>query len=225
MARTGKVDRGKFENQRRLNHRRSYRTTNPRKYYLVVCEGAKTEPNYFESLRDDLPKGVIGIEIIGEGMNTLSLVNEAIKLRGERKRQFKKGIVANEYDEVWAVFDKDNFGEQYNIAARRAEQEGIKCAYSNQAFELWYLLHFDYHDSALHRSQYGRMLSDRLGFQYRKNNHDMYDLIKSRQAYAIRNAKRLYSSYREDLPPSQKDPSTTVHELVEELNSHKKDKD
>jgi hypothetical protein len=47
-----------------------------RKFYLIVCEGKKTEPHYFESLKKDLPRGVLTtlhMEIKGTGMNTLSL--------------------------------------------------------------------------------------------------------------------------------------------------------
>jgi hypothetical protein len=45
--------------------------------FLIVCEGEKTEPNYFKSFR--VPKDVI--DIYGLGANTISLVKEAIKLR------------------------------------------------------------------------------------------------------------------------------------------------
>lgn len=221
MAKKGKVDRGKFKAGRKFNHRRPYRTSNPRKYYLIVCEGEKTERNYFEAFKSDLPKGVIAIDVVGAGMNTLSLLNEATRLREKRKKERKAGFVVYEYDEVWIVFDKDDFN-QYDLAIIRAEQEQIKCAYSNQAFELWYLLHFDYHDSALHRSQYQEMLSERLGFNYEKNASNIYDALKKNsQADAIRNAKKLYKSY-DNISPAQKDPSTKVHELVEQLNTHKK---
>ena len=222
MAKKGRVDRSRFEARRGLNHRRRYRTTNPRKYYLIVSEGTKTETYYFEALRDDMPKGIIDIEIKGKGMNTSSLVNEAIKLRDERKRQFENGLAIHEYDEVWVVFDKDDFGELYNVAVKKADQESIECACSNQAFELWYLLHFDFHDSALHRNQYENMLTHRLGFKYKKNNRDMYNLIKERQDDAIKNAKKLYEGYPKYIQPSEKDPSTQVYKLVEKLNSHKK---
>ena len=48
-----------------------------RKTFLIVCEGQRTEPNYFEAFR--VPKEVI--EVIGAGDNTIRLVRNAISLR------------------------------------------------------------------------------------------------------------------------------------------------
>ncbi|TWJ56183.1 hypothetical protein CHCC5023_1520 [Bacillus paralicheniformis] len=48
----------------------------------------------------------------------------------------------------------------------------------------------------------------------------MYNLLKSKQSTAIKNAKRLLESYTSQNPENNK-PSTTVHLLVEELNKFK----
>lgn len=63
---------------------------------LIVCEGELTEPSYFEKFR--VPSATI--EIVGKGYNTVSLVNEAMRL-------YKSSNA--EYDQVWCVFDKDDF--------------------------------------------------------------------------------------------------------------------
>lgn len=49
--------------------------------FLIVCEGERTEPNYFKKF--PLKKEVIEVDIIGEGENTNTLVQEAIKLKRE----------------------------------------------------------------------------------------------------------------------------------------------
>jgi len=148
------------------------------------------------------------IEVIGIGANTLSLVKEAIKLN-------QKG----DYDQVWCVFDKDSFTvENFNNALSLARQKGIDTAYSNEAFELWYLLHFDYHNSAITRGTYKSRLSGRLGFTYKKNNPDMYDLLEDKQGDAIRNATKLLQEYGDQHRPAHDNPSTTVHLLVQALN-------
>lgn len=58
--------------------------------FLIVCEGEKTEPNYFEALRKMLnekyKKNFISlkvecVDIIGKGRNTESLVEYTKKLR------------------------------------------------------------------------------------------------------------------------------------------------
>ena len=48
------------------------------RYYLIVCEGTKTEPNYFESIRSHLSGGEGDkVVIVGSQSNTLGLVERA----------------------------------------------------------------------------------------------------------------------------------------------------
>jgi len=58
-----------------------------RQYFLVVTEGEKTEPNYFKGLTAELPDHLVAVEIIGEGANTISVVEAAIKKREVRKNE------------------------------------------------------------------------------------------------------------------------------------------
>lgn len=184
----------------------SFRET--RKSFLIVCEGEKTEPNYFRKFR----VSTLTVDIHGIGANTVSLVREAIKLR-----------VKSKYDQVWCVFDKDSFPDgNFNEAIQVANANNVKVAYTNEAFELWYLLHFNYHDSATSRHHYGEMLTARLGSKYKKNDLDMYDKIFNLQATAIKNAKKLLETYTAHAPACD-NPSTTVHELVCELLKNSSD--
>lgn len=176
------------------------------KRFLIVCEGAKTEPNYFKGFRIPPPR----IRIEGIGFNTVSLVEEAIRLRDELG-------FTEEDDQVWCVFDRDSTRkQQFNDAIYLAQSNGMHVAYSNQAFELWYLLHFDYHVAALHRKQYMTILTDRLKRKYQKNDADMYDTLEPLQDAAIQRAERLHES-QSHLIPADANPSTTVYRLVREL--------
>ena len=175
-----------------------------RQRFLIVCEGAKTEPSYFQGFQ--VP-GDIEVVVLGLGENTDSLVESAIRLS---KR--------DNYDQVWCVFDRDSFpAGAFNRALQLAGAAGLKVAYTNEAFELWYLLHFDYHDAALSRTQYTGKLSERLGRPYVKNDPHMYEHLHPRQGAAIRHAASLRRSYSE-LNPEQDNPSTTVDLLVTQLN-------
>lgn len=190
--------------ERRPKYTRRLNYFEPRQSFLIVCEGEKTEPNYF--LRFPIPQDSV-VVVKGIGANTINLVREAIRLMSEKK-----------YHQVWCVFDRDSFtAENFNLAIQVAETNGIKVAYSNEAFELWYVLHFDYLNSGIDRRQYIDRLNQLLGFRYQKNSIQMYDLIYSRQKDAIRNARRLLSEYP-NLSPLTNNPSTTVHLLVEQLN-------
>lgn len=192
-------DKGKKLGMRPVNRREM------RPVFLIVCEGEKTEPNYFRSFRVNAD-----VEVVGTGRSPLGVVEHA-KESGKKR----------EYTEIWVVFDRDDFSaEEFNNAIRNAEQAGFGVAYSNQAFELWYLLHFDYHDTALSRNRYQDILTQKLGREYRKNDPTIYYELEDRQPGAIRNARRLLESYLPDHNPAKDDPCTAVHTLVERLNEH-----
>ncbi len=180
----------------------------PKDVFLIVCEGEKTEPLYFGSFR--LPKRIITVAGIGD--HTENLVKKAIKYR---KDAAKYGI---KFDQTWCVFDKDSFPpNNFDNAIRIAEKEDINVAYSNEAFELWYLLHFSYMQARISRRDYQLKLSTLLGRRYKKNDKVLYDELVDKQETAIRNAERLLLIHTCSRC-SEKNPSTTVHLLVKELN-------
>lgn len=175
--------------------------------FLIVCEGAKTEPNYFKKFR--VPKTVIDVKGVGE--NPSRLVQSAIKLKAE-------AVEADEgYDQVWCVFDRDDWPSQdFNNAIHKAESYDLQVAYSNEAFELWYVLHFEFLNTGIPRDDYIKKLTQLLGKKYQKNSDTIYDELRNRLVTAIRNAEKLLASYNSS-NPGQNNPSTTVHLLVKEL--------
>jgi homoserine dehydrogenase len=181
---------------------------------LILCEGKNTEPCYFESFPID--KNELEIEVLGLGRNTDSLVEYAIE---KKQEALNKG---NRYYKIWCVFDRDSFSPQnYNRAFEIVKKHNdIKIAYSNQAFEVWYWLHFDYCDSDISRDQYQVKLDELLPFKYEKTSEcskKMYRELENKQSKAIQNAKTLFNKYK-DIREARNNPSTTVYELVEELN-------
>jgi hypothetical protein len=168
-----------------------------------VCEGEKTEPNYFRSFR--VPREVIDVHGLGD--NTIRIVERAIELMAE-----------DNYDQVWCVFDRDSFpARNFNAALDLARWHGIKVAYSNESFELWYVLHFEFLNSGIHRADYITKLHRLLGHRYEKNSDMIYEELEERQPDAIRNAARLLALYSPQ-NPERDNPSTTVYKLVTELN-------
>lgn len=179
----------------------------PRQTFLIVCEGEKTEPNYFKAFR------VKSAEIVAEGTgcHTVSLVDETKRIIGRYKRD------EITFDQIWCVFDRDDFCNTFNDAIFKARSIGFKVAYSNEAFELWYLLHFIYFDSRITRRGYIRKLNKYLSHKYRKDSTGMFNLLISRQEEAIKRATRLLEKYS-GRDPNKENPSTTIHLLVKELN-------
>jgi len=191
-----------FKKRGMVSRKKPYRTI--KQTFLIVCEGECTEPNYFKSFKISSAN----IKIIGTGYNTLSLVEKTIELMDKE-----------EYDQVWSVFDRDSFTAQnFNAAFELANKNKIKVAYSNEAFELWYLLHFHYYNSGISRKTYKEKLTKLLKHKYEKNSKIIYDEVFDKQNNAIRNAKKLLNNYDGKLYPEKANPSTTVHILVEELN-------
>ena len=202
MARRGRHRRSQRAETRNYRARRSDRQETIQRF-LIVCEGEKTEPSYLGSFRGP----ALVLDIRGFGINPRKLVDKALELGEE-----------GEYEQVWCVFDRDDCDVgDFNSALDRARSQEINVAYSNQAFELWYMLHYDFHNTAIPRQDYRRKLSKSLGREYRKNDPNMYDLLSSLQETAIQNAERLLGQYSPPFPAAD-DPSTTVHKLVKELN-------
>jgi len=180
-------------------------TKEVRQRFLIVCEGEKTEPNYFRSFR--VPKNVAEIDVKGVGENSSKLVNSAKDLKEQE-----------DYDQLWCVFDRDSWTpEDFNNAIGNAKNQGFKVAYSNEAFELWYVLHFEFLNTGIPRSDYLQKLNLLLNQRYQKNSEKIYDELFEKQSIAIKNAINLLNQY-DPHNPVRDNPSTTVHLLVQELN-------
>lgn len=226
MANKIKIDNAVLKRRARSEKKRKTEFKTKRKFYLIVCEGQKTEPNYFESLKSSLPKGVLeltSIDIDGTGKNTLSIIEEAKKLRKRYEDKYLRKI-----DKVWAVFDRDSFPESnFNNAINKGENSKpkINCAWTNEAFELWYLLHFNYYNTGISRDRYQKLLekeinsaSNRSDYRYEKNSIEMFDLLNKygSQKAAIENAEKLDKLYF-DRSYSNHNPCTMVYKLINEL--------
>ena len=215
----------------RLNHPphgtgrrgRSRQARDFRRTFLIVCEGEVTEVCYFQAF--PVPKEV-RVAVHGEGKNTTTLVDAAIHHADCAERPF---------DDVWVVYDHDDFGaDKFNRAdaeiptlnANRGER--WHAAWSHQAFEVWYLLHFQFFDGRLHRhlvqAKVGEQLKQHCGRTgYRKNDPNIYELSLDRQDAAIKRAQALAETHgvapHGDATPASANPCTLVYRLVEALNA------
>ncbi len=230
MANIIKIDNAILKRRARKEEKRKIEYKSKRKFYLIVCEGEKTEPNYFEALKSSLPKGVLAltnIDIDGTGKNTLSIIEEAKKLRNKYEEKYFRKI-----DRVWAVFDKDSFpATNFNNAINKGENSKpkINCAWTNEAFELWYLLHFNFYNTGISRAQYQKLIekevniaANRTDFKYKKNSKEMLAILNKfgNQKSAIKNAEKLEKLYF-DRSFSNHNPCTKVHKLIKELTDLK----
>lgn len=192
-------------------------------YHLIVTEGTDTEPAYFGAIRDIINsqyREKVRLDICGEGDNTINLF---------RKAKQNVADSPNGYRHVWVVYDTDDFPAEHidkvvELCRENSNEETeYHAVWSNQCVELWYLLHFSFMQSDLHRTEYWPKLTEWLtGIgvgEYEKSRKDMYHILRSFLDFAIANAKRL-EVINEGKLPSKAAPGTKIYELVEKLKSY-----
>ena len=195
-----------------------------RRSILIVCEGEQTEPLYFDALKERLPREVLKrVTIQGTGVNTYKLIECAEKVIAEREKNGHPPFY-----EVWLVFDKDSFpNAHFNETIEEAKRrERWYCAWSNEAFELWYVLHFRHVTTPISRMAYKTILETEIrnnlgdsNYCYAKNDRKMFERLLPYVASAIERARRGVER-QEELHGANwaaMNPATRVHELVKRL--------
>lgn len=195
-----------FPRQRDLR-RRPPRLT-PRHTVLIVCEGRRTEPNYFEDMRKALHLKTTEVRVLkGKGTGGAEqLVRKAKRAKREE-----------DFDDVWCVFGCDqcaNFDDAVGLCA--SKRDAVGAAASNPCVELWFLLHFEYTSAPLSTREVQRRLAAHIP-GYDKSSTPVYSLLEDRQPAAIANAERLRSYHSDAGNKETETPSTRMHVLVQSL--------
>jgi len=188
------------------------------KAVLIALEDTKSSKYYFQSLLRD--KKLTGKVTFAKhiGTDPENVVNAII--------EYNKKYPNEKYEKKWAVIDKDDWSkQQINGAISKAKKFNISIAISNEAYELWILLHFQpltrYTQRAELNAILNKLFQDKFGIKYSKASQDIYALIIGLQSQAIKNAKQLKERQIRDygeLDPYNQNPLTTIFELVEYLN-------
>jgi hypothetical protein len=225
----------------------------PLKSFLIFCVGENTEPDYFNHFKcstidvkcigktpaNSLKKGTAGKDPMKMVEMVLGKDNKEGQKDYYNEQRSQEGKTP--YDEVWIVFDKDNFpNNNFDKAIKEAKAHKIKVAWSNQAFEYWLILHFDDHQGGgLHRKDYDELINKYLnphnitynGKGSKEISPEMFEILASinpqsstntpitlrQQAY--NRAKRNYEWHQEQgNKPSNWESCTTVFELVAALD-------
>lgn len=190
---------------------------------LLVCEGKKTEPIYFQDMVNDL--GVARLVEIGknDGSSPDQVVRRAVELFDEELRS------GDAFDDVFCVFDRDaheRFDDAVsNLKQCQAEGKPLHGVVSVPCFEFWLLLHFGYTSkpfAAKGPKSVGNVVVSALkkhnGFEkYDKGMKGVYRMLKPQLDEAIRHAQRLLAEQAHE--GAFANPSTQVHELVERIRA------
>ena len=224
----------------RKDFKRSKQTKEQIKSVLIACEDKISSPNYFKMIIKKLieDKKITQDSLViakHEHVNPKGVLQDLINHK-EDDNTYK------DFEYRWIVIDRDiprvNGGghskEDFLAAISEAKSKKVDVAYSNDCFEIWYLLHFVYRDVAIGRDDIIRevikKLKDKNPTLFSKLNKDniksknmteaIFTELLELQETAIKNAKRLLESYGEVHNPEKDNPSTMVFKLVEIL-SHK----
>jgi len=210
-----------------------------RKYphlFLIVCEDEKTEPLYFKKFKEIFnniyPKETVFLCLVGTGRNSKGVVEQAIIKKKELFEESNKTV-----DETWVVFDKDDLEQsegnrqRFMDAFEIAEKENINIAYSNEVFELWFLLHFANINSKqpIPRSDIFAKLEEKIkkhppysDFVYEHGKSDIVDIVLKigNEKRAIERADRINSEHEtKKNQPIDANPNTRVNILVKRLRA------
>lgn len=190
--------------------------------YLIVCEGKKTEPNYFNGLKKRINEKygskvdvlIPNIEIKGTGENTTALVKHTERYVNQSNKR---------YGQVWVVFDKDDYSDdQFDKAIRICD---YNVAWSNPNFELWLLSHLKKVNKYISKGDILKELDKEfqkngLG-KYEKNDDKIFDKLTKDNGLdkAIQNCESM-ELLNKDGQASKRNPMTKVYKVVEGLKEY-----
>jgi archaellin len=188
------------------------------KTFLIVTEGKKTEPNYFNVLKS-IFKLNIKIEP-SPGTDPVSLVNKALELREKRKKESKKNVNIVAYDEVWVVFDLETPCSERHEQARQVKGEsrsiGICWGISDPCFEYWFLLHEEYTTRLFGDCSEVISLLKNHWPDYEKGKTPSKEFV-GKQNQAVNRAVKCREYH--GASGSSGNPSTTIDKLICSLNA------
>jgi len=201
--------------------RKAKATREPKAKVVIVSEGKRTEPEYFNDFARLNRNGLVEVKTVGLGAVPSSVVIRAIEEYDKLKRLARKqgDSFANAF-EVWAVFDRDEHAE-FDIPIQKAEAHQIKVAYSNPCFEIWGLMHYRLVDGPIHRHSAQRELHAEHSSYHHGDNPvlDADSLQGKPYEAALNNAEKALIRRKEE-GDERGNPSTTVHLLTEKIRKH-----
>nr|WP_281720000.1 RloB family protein [Nitrosomonas nitrosa] len=213
--------RRKAKNAKQLGRRGIQR--DPYAKVLIVCEGGKTEPCYFNDIKDYYSLNSANVEICGEcGTDPLSILKYGKKRYGEEKK------AGDAFDKVYCVFDRDahpNYNQAMNDIRSSTPQETFIAITSVPCFEYWLLLHYTYttrpYMAASNKSvckQVETELKEHMP-SYTKGQEGIFSALFDRLNNANKHAQRALQEADRN---NTDNPSTHVYKLVAFLQNIRK---
>ncbi len=194
---------------------------------LIVCEGEKTEPNYFKEIKRKYRTFTAKVKILPSGVGTLPLHIVQYAERIFKNGNPHTGIGKRAFDQVYIVFDRDEHPQFVDALSKSSSldkkiknDEGKLIRFwaipSNPCFEFWILLHFENVQELLGSNVVGSKLTGHYPI-YSKTATDVFKTTEQHLALAKTRASALASNQS-----SNNGPYTRVGELVDIIENIKK---
>lgn len=186
---------------------------------LIVCEGEKTEPIYFNGLIKHYQLNSANVAIVGAcGSSPKSVFEKAEELATQEERKGDK------YDSIYCVFDKDSHSSYNETISKINKKQGFHAITSVPCFEYWILLHFIYTTkpfNGTHTKSISQEVYDELKKyfpDYEKSRKDLFSLLLPHIEFAKNNAQRANGVAKS---MNTDNPTTSVDALVTYLQNIK----
>lgn len=196
---------------------------------LIVTEGSKTEPGYFNHFRTRQKN--IDVRVVGSRTSAGETDYNSL-IRKAKEYQDKNDLSSVNGDTVWIVADGDvNYTNPNPIekkdtalshARKLANQKGMEMIISNPCFELWYLLHFRYTTGFLKDYEAVKKLLKEHIPDYEKAN-DVFPMLEGHLDKATKRVRQLEEYHLKNgnaVPYGiAVNPFTEVYRLIEAIIS------
>lgn len=211
--------------QRLAKYRGSRQHRKPHPKIFVWSHTERAEIEYFQSFKNHLETELL-MPMKKKKWKPQELLENIIDWK-------KENIFEEDGDQVWCIFDVDDFyktekdKQKFLKLIGIARKNNIKIAYINECFELWILLHFENPTAPIRR---GKDLEKKIQKAFKDNklgefekNKEVFQTLLPFQPQAIKNSKKLLRTSYEKINwkkvlSAEGNPSTSIHLLVEEIN-------
>jgi hypothetical protein len=187
---------------------------------LIVTEDSKATPLYLKEICSEHQLHSANVEVQpGLGTAPIQVVRYAEQLF--KKGNLHKGIRPKSFDQVYAVFDRDDHDSYFNALNLANSLDGklqnddrqtvsFKAIASIPSFELWLLLHYEDIQAPIHRDEVIARLKQHI-LSYEKGTGGSFATTRNRLGTATQRAQSLAAKFNAYTDP---EPYTTLYELV-----------
>lgn len=201
----------------RSNRRIGTRTAKAR--ILIVCEGSKTEPNYFKAIRQELRLLSVDVEVLRSHIGTepRQVIESAVEILAQHDY---------EKDFVFCVFDQDEhrsfwaaiqLAQAKNAAFRNKGRNIVfRAIPSVPCFEIWLLMHYVTVTREIERDDACRILKEHPP-GYTKGCAYIYERTSPYLEEAYRNARAVKCNEQHLCDDRSRKPYTEVDDVVKML--------